>query len=1420
MSFPSSPTNGQIAVINNITYVYSSTTNSWTRQQHTFNNTGPVPPTTNLLVGDIWYNTNDDTVYRYTYDGTSYYWVDIITPTVTTSTTNLNFGTITSNTFTSNTVNTTAVYANSYYFANGSSLTTGSSVPKITSVQVTNASYVANGWQAVSNTGGYIIINGTGFVAGANVVIGTKTITGTYISSTLMQVPVPAQTNGYYTVYVVNPDGGVAINVPGLIYNDVPIFTTGATLPGAVNGSSVSIQLFATDSQSLTYSLASGSLPPGLTLSSSGLISGTVTGVTSATVYNFAIAVTDTYSQVTQQTFNISVSVGDTYFPYTSLLLSASTNSANTSGNTAANTVVDSSYNYNSITRGGNPGQGTFNPFGTTWSNYLNGSSDYLVTPTSSSYGLPNNSSWTIEYWVYLNSLSAVQQVAFFSGGGSNSWTAAHNIDFSINTSGYTAVEYANGTGSPPVITGTTALKINTWNHVAYVYNGSTKTISSFINGVVDINASSMSTYAPSTITPRVTIGRTDPVVSSPTNIFGSGYISNFRITNGTALYTSTFTPSTIPLSVIANTTLLTCQSNRFVDSNTTPATITVTGTPSIQRFNPFGSNTIAYATSSNTYIGSTYFNGTSDYLVLATGAGQILSTTTQNFTVECWVNPLSTAGSTLIWLNGTAGLFAYAGLRLDWNNGSNQIRLLNSQTGSAWDTNASGPATPPGNTWYHVAVTRNGNTANVYLNGILGITTTIGSIYGGTQNQLAQLPNPYWWGGYISNFRVINGVALYTSNFIPPTAPLSVVTNTSILCCQSSQSVTYDANTTPNSITIGGTPRPTKSVPFTQSWAGQFNGTSSYLQTPGNSITFVANNFTMEAWVYPTGRQINGSQIISQSQYGVNTDFLLHILSNGTLQGYFLSGSPYILTSTTVVSLNTWSHVAVTRNSNVFNLWINGANSAAVTFSNSITGSYGPLTIGNSVNNSGTTYFQGYISNLRILNGTAVYTSNFTPSNTPLTAIANTVLLTLQTGSTSNTFIDNSTSALTITANGTPSANVVSMAAPGYSPMPLVDSSSAATIYSGSYYFATSDYLTYPEAAIGTNTFTYEFWAYPTAAGNNTYYKFAGGNSFQIGYNSTTFSAAATTGSWAIAASANPQLNAWNHIALVRTGTGSSQFFLYLNGVLVGTSTSSTTYAAQSSYIGGGPAVNTQVGYISNPRLVIGQALYTSTFTPPTVPLLPTVNIAYSGPSNTALLLSGTNVGAYDSTMINDFVNVGGVSVNSNVKQYGTNSYYFNGSSYLYQANSVNLQSGTGDFTLESWIYPTNASGTQTVIEVGRAVNGTTPGFQIDIISGVFYAYYGSTIASSITGSSASNGTWYHVAVSRASGSLRFFINGTQVGSTGTDNTNYTQGYLWIGANPGGSSYFTGYLQDVRFTRYARYTSNFTVPSTPFIAQ
>jgi hypothetical protein len=47
------------------------------------NTSAATPPATGNNVNDIWYNTTNDVAYRYTYDGTNYYWVDVIGPTVT-----------------------------------------------------------------------------------------------------------------------------------------------------------------------------------------------------------------------------------------------------------------------------------------------------------------------------------------------------------------------------------------------------------------------------------------------------------------------------------------------------------------------------------------------------------------------------------------------------------------------------------------------------------------------------------------------------------------------------------------------------------------------------------------------------------------------------------------------------------------------------------------------------------------------------------------------------------------------------------------------------------------------------------------------------------------------------------------------------------------------------------------------------------------------------------------------------------------------------------------------------------------------------------------------------------------------------------------------------------------------------------------
>lgn len=86
----------------------------------------------------------------------------------------------------------------------------GTSGPKVNSIQPSNSTYSANGSANVSTSGGYVIINGNTFNTGVRVIIDeTPATTVTRISSALLNVQIPAKSAGTYILWVVNTDGGV-----------------------------------------------------------------------------------------------------------------------------------------------------------------------------------------------------------------------------------------------------------------------------------------------------------------------------------------------------------------------------------------------------------------------------------------------------------------------------------------------------------------------------------------------------------------------------------------------------------------------------------------------------------------------------------------------------------------------------------------------------------------------------------------------------------------------------------------------------------------------------------------------------------------------------------------------------------------------------------------------------------------------------------------------------------------------------------------------------------------------------------------------------------------------------------------------------------------------------------------------------------
>ena len=154
-------------------------------------------------------------------------------------------------------------------------------------------------------------------------------------------------------------------------------------------------------------------------------------------------------------------------------------------------------------------------------------------------------------------------------------------------------------------VTGTSSTPIGQWSHVAWVRSGNgTNNWTIYVNGF----ACGQMTYTGTYQATNLTIGATPNLSSTGF----PGYISNFRILKGTALYTSSFTPSTASLTAITNTALLTCQSNRFVDNSASPYTISISGSPKVQTFSPFPSTT-TYSASTNG--GGAYFDASGDYL-------------------------------------------------------------------------------------------------------------------------------------------------------------------------------------------------------------------------------------------------------------------------------------------------------------------------------------------------------------------------------------------------------------------------------------------------------------------------------------------------------------------------------------------------------------------------------------------------------------------------------------------------------------------------------------------------------------------------------------------------------------------------------------------------------------------------------------
>jgi len=614
------------------------------------------------------------------------------------------------------------------------------------------------------------------------------------------------------------------------------------------------------------------------------------------------------------------------------------------------------------------------------------------------------------------------------------------------------------------------------------------------------------------------------------------------------------------------------------------------------------------------------------------------------------------------------------------------------------------------------------------------------------------------------------------------------------------------DSSTNNFTITRNGNTTQGTFSPFSQTgWSNYFDGVSgTYLTLSSNSaFDFGTGDFTVEGWFYLTPAA------------GLQTLYSLGVYNtNGILYrtDYFYIGG---FTYTPSLPVNQWFHSAVTRSGTSLNVFVNGVSVASGTNSTSVSSASG-LFIGTSAHASSSEQLRNaYVSNFRLLKGTALYTSNFTPPTAPLTAITNTSLLTCQ----SNRFVDNSTNAFAITVNGTPSVQA-------FSPFAPTAAYSAATVGGSGYFDGTGDYVSVADNAalnFGTGDLTVEGWVYMTALPASQFPiagKFQPGSPFtgwELLVQNTGVPRIWFGTSYLITASSALSVGSWNHLAMVRSG---STVTLWVNGVSAGTATSSTNVDNTGTCFIGTEynASNGLIGYLSSVRVLKGTAVYTSAFTPPTAPL--------TAITNTQLLCNFTNAGITDATAKNDLETVGNAQISTTQSKFGGSSIAFDGSGDYLTSNTATTDLyafGSGDFTIECWVYFNSVSSLQIFYDARpTSTQGAYP--CIYLMTDGTIRYFVST-ADQITSSAVSANTWYHIAIARANGATRMFVNGVQAGSTYTDSNNYTCGVNrpaigGSGFSPGSFS-VNGYIDDLRITKgYARYTTNFTPPATAFPLQ
>ena len=596
--------------------------------------------------------------------------------------------------------------------------------------------------------------------------------------------------------------------------------------------------------------------------------------------------------------------------------------------------------------------------------------SDYLQMAHSTDLCF-GNGDFTIECWAY-----AAKHDGW--NGIFGNWGGAGSFGYVLETvSGDLEFYWYNAAGSYTLVQGA-AVPLGQWSHLCVCRSGNTLRV--FVNGTMYGSGVSM--------TEGIRDGTTDFTIGG--RVAGGGWwdgnITNLRITKGQGLYTSNFTPSTEPFTTTSqgatasNVKLLCCNKDTVTGSTVTPGTITAFGSPAASNFGT--------GTASDGEGGLTW-----------------LKARTQNY--DNWLFDTTRATN--------------LPLRSNNNNAASDVgsTYFNSFNNNGFTVGSNGSTNYTGVDFASWSFLKK--------KGFFDIVTWSGNSTGGRQiaHNLGSVPgcimikntnNTQNWqvynrgiGAGSAVFLDLNYAKQTGAQFFNNTEPTSTHFTLGTDCMNNCSGYDYVAY-----VFAGGKGTTDKAV--------EFDGTDDYLTVASSSdLTMGTGDFTIECWLNKTAQTHKGVWQISGSTTGLETNNYGDTIALGYQSGVWqiYGGGGYQNSASYPIVANKWYHAAYVRSSGTSKLYIDGVEVISRSDTTNYAGTY--MAIGGyySINY----LHNGRISNLRVVKGQALYTSNFSVPHDPYTTTShgvysgNTKLLCCNGSTTTASTI----TPATITATGNP---------------------------------------------------------------------------------------------------------------------------------------------------------------------------------------------------------------------------------------------------------------------------------------------------------------------------------------------------------------------------------------------------------------